>query len=129
MTPQQLDAVEAFLRTLSGSQLYTDVRWSDPFDANGNLTVLPLPTVSAQAVVDDFQMRVYPNPASDRLFVDLPSAGFTLTVHSQDGRRVLHTFVTGSTEVRVSEWPAGIYILQADNAEDDLHYANRFIIK
>ena len=129
MTPQQLDAVEAFLRTLSGSQLYTDVRWSDPFDANGDLTVLPLPSVSAQAVVDDVQMRVYPNPASDRLFVDLPSAGFTLTVHAQDGHRMLHTFVTGSSQVRVSDWPAGIYILQADNAEDDLHYVKKFIIK
>jgi cytochrome c peroxidase len=31
MTEQEFQDVIAFLRTLSGNQLYTDVKWSDPF--------------------------------------------------------------------------------------------------
>jgi len=31
LTPQETDAVVAFLRTLSGTQVYSDARWSDPF--------------------------------------------------------------------------------------------------
>lgn len=31
----------AFLHTLTGSDVYTNEKWSDPFDENGNLTVVP----------------------------------------------------------------------------------------
>lgn len=36
----------AFLRTLTGSNIYTDARWSDPFDASGNLELIVLPAGS-----------------------------------------------------------------------------------
>lgn len=36
--------LEAFLRTLTGSNVYTDPKWSDPFDQNGGLSVVVLPT-------------------------------------------------------------------------------------
>ena len=42
---QQNDLV-AFLRTLTGSAVYTDARWSDPFDANGALSLIVLPADS-----------------------------------------------------------------------------------
>ena len=37
LTQAQKDALVAFLRTLTGSSIYTDARWSNPFDAQGNL--------------------------------------------------------------------------------------------
>ncbi|MCR9290470.1 MAG: T9SS type A sorting domain-containing protein [Bacteroidetes bacterium] len=42
LTQGEKDALVAFLGTLTGSNVYTDERWSDPFDANGNLTIVPL---------------------------------------------------------------------------------------
>ena len=39
LTQQQKDDLAAFLRTLTGKSIYTDIKWSDPFDASGNLTV------------------------------------------------------------------------------------------
>ncbi len=36
----------AFLRTLTGSSIYTDARWSDPFDESGNLELIILPAGS-----------------------------------------------------------------------------------
>jgi len=36
----------AFLRTLTGSSIYTDARWSDPFDESGNLELIVLPAGS-----------------------------------------------------------------------------------
>lgn len=41
-TQQRADLV-AFLRTLTGSNVYTDERWSDPFDSNGSLQLIILP--------------------------------------------------------------------------------------
>ena len=31
LTPEEKEAVKAFLRTLAGSAIYTDPKWSDPF--------------------------------------------------------------------------------------------------
>jgi cytochrome c peroxidase len=43
LTQGQKDSLVAFLRTLTGSAVYTDARWSDPFDANGTLSLIVLP--------------------------------------------------------------------------------------
>ncbi len=40
MTAQERGALVAFLRTLTGSDVYTNERWSDPFDADGNLSLI-----------------------------------------------------------------------------------------
>ncbi len=40
LTQVEKDAVVAFLHTLSGTDVYTNERWSDPFDENGALTIL-----------------------------------------------------------------------------------------
>jgi cytochrome c peroxidase len=43
LTQQQKNNLEAFLRTLTGTAVYTDPKWSDPFDAEGQLSLIVLP--------------------------------------------------------------------------------------
>lgn len=40
LTPGERQQLRAFLRTLTGEAVYTDERWSDPFDASGALTLI-----------------------------------------------------------------------------------------
>ena len=40
LTDTEKDELLAFLKTLGGSDLYTNEKWSDPFDADGNLEIL-----------------------------------------------------------------------------------------
>jgi len=44
LTNQQKNNLVAFLQTLTGTAVYTDSRWSDPFDANGQLSLIILPS-------------------------------------------------------------------------------------
>ena len=44
LSAQQQADLAAFLRTLTGSAIYTDPKWSDPFDAAGQLSLVVLPT-------------------------------------------------------------------------------------
>lgn len=46
LTAQQRSDLEAFLRTLTGSAVYTDPKWSSPFNAEGQLTLIVLPTTA-----------------------------------------------------------------------------------
>lgn len=40
LTTTEKNELEAFLLTLSGNAIYTDARWSDPFDATGSISIL-----------------------------------------------------------------------------------------
>ncbi len=51
LTAQQKADLVAFLGTLTGSAVYTDPKWSDPFDASGQLSLIVLPT-EAVSVTD-----------------------------------------------------------------------------
>ena len=48
LTPQQQTDLVAFLRTLTGTAVYTDPNWSDPFDASGGLALIVLPPSGLQ---------------------------------------------------------------------------------
>jgi cytochrome c peroxidase len=43
LSQPQKDSIVAFLATLTGTALYTDAKWSDPFDAQGQLSLIVLP--------------------------------------------------------------------------------------
>jgi len=44
LTQQERNDLVAFLQTLTGSNVYTDEKWSDPFDAENQLTLIVLPS-------------------------------------------------------------------------------------
>lgn len=46
LTAQEKIDLAAFLRTLTGSAIYTDPKWSSPFNAAGELTLIILPSTS-----------------------------------------------------------------------------------
>lgn len=46
LTAQQRSDLVAFLATLTGSAVYTDEKWSDPFNASGELEVIIMPAAT-----------------------------------------------------------------------------------
>lgn len=48
LSPQSQEDLVAFLETLSGSLLYTDAKWSDPFTAENELSLIVLPDDSLE---------------------------------------------------------------------------------
>jgi cytochrome c peroxidase len=48
LTQQQKNDLAAFLATLTGSAVYTDEKWSDPFDAENRLSLIVLPADSVR---------------------------------------------------------------------------------
>lgn len=48
LTQQQKDDLAAFLRTLTGTNVYSDAKWSSPFDAEGKLQLIILPAAATE---------------------------------------------------------------------------------
>ncbi|WP_084417172.1 cytochrome c peroxidase [Mariniblastus fucicola] len=57
MTQQERDAVTAFLKTLSGNDVYTNERWSDPFDGDGSLGLIGNVTFDPVEINDANEQR------------------------------------------------------------------------
>lgn len=75
-------------------------------------------TVGMQTNSEQAALALYPNPATDRLTVQLPTRVRvrTLEVLATDGRVVLHhtASATATTTIPVAALPPGIYLLRAD---------------
>jgi len=68
LTEAEKEALVAFLGTLTGSAIYTDERWSDPFDASGNLAIINGTVIDAdgdgfsvEVDCDDTNAAIHPN--------------------------------------------------------------------
>ncbi|MBL8001789.1 MAG: T9SS type A sorting domain-containing protein [Flavobacteriales bacterium] len=110
LTQQEKGQLAAFLRTLSGSNLYVDEKWSDPF-LNGQLTVIN-GTVGIEGTEPVVELLLYPNPVTDRLGISYPATlqGAELVIHDMQGRVVHQGVATGSIDA--SRFAAGTYILR-----------------
>jgi cytochrome c peroxidase len=58
LTAQQRLDLEAFLLTLSGNALYTDPKWSDPFRADGTITLTNVPGIASPAQTLNISTRL-----------------------------------------------------------------------
>jgi cytochrome c peroxidase len=110
----QRDALAAFLRTLSGNAVYTDVRWSNPFDSAGNITLIPVaPPVSARTVSDDgIRIRTYPNPFVHVLNIDAPMSVSEIRIFDATGKLVVSSPVRESMQLETTAWKNGVYHIQ-----------------
>ena len=56
MSDHQVLALKAFMRTFTGTDVFTNPKWSDPFDEDGNISVIP--TCNGNAVASDINVTI-----------------------------------------------------------------------
>lgn len=112
LTNQEKASIVAFVRTLTGSAVYTDARWSDPF-TNDSLTLIT-PT-GLNELLTHADIKVYPTNATSYVQIDVPQAmkGTQMRVVSMDGRMVYTGVLVDRLDV--SNYPSGMYIIVFEN--------------
>lgn len=85
LTQNERTALIAFLRTLTGTAIYTDERWSNPFDENGNLELIQVVGLT-QHSPNPIQVYVYPNPSSEFISLDLKSGRYEVIIFDTRGK-------------------------------------------
>ena len=69
---------------------------------------------------DDGVVRVYPNPANTKIYIDYPATAKETKLQIIDavGKEVFSTYnYSKDTPIDVSTFPAGIYFISLENAE------------
>ena len=126
LTNDQKDALEAFLRTLTGTDVYTNDIWSDPFDAGGNLT-LTGSILSTPEEAFGKAITVYPNPVVNDLKIRLTSGVYNVSIYSIKGQLAYSKKIAGDDDLNLESLAKGIYILKVFDQSDNRTYQQKFI--
>lgn len=110
LTTNQKLALAAFLRTLTGNAVYTDERWSNPFDSLGNITIIPKQTTGLKQYSTSMYFQIFPNPAHHSIQVVAQFEDYQVDVFSLEGKKVFSGMNT--IMIPILDWQNGIYQIQ-----------------
>ncbi len=117
LTSDQKDALVAFLKTLTGNDIYTNPRWSNPFDSDGTIDIIELTQTGLSTAAGQGSFAVYPNPASNFINLDLPDGTYTIQLYTIQGQLKQQVSAWHKQQVDISSLDNGIYILSIQNTE------------
>ncbi|MEM7298535.1 MAG: cytochrome c peroxidase [Bacteroidota bacterium] len=108
-----------FLATLTGTDVYTNEKWSDPFDENGSISIIGGEITSTNDLdATEHSIQVYPNPASDRITIGGASNLSRIEIIDAAGRIQQLIHPNGSLHtIDISSLPSGLYFIRAQHLE------------
>lgn len=122
------EAIIAFLLTLTGENVYTAEQWSDPFDEENDLQIIPDESNNIESLSNNYDFQVYPNPAKLKTTFQLPNGIYQLSVYNAIVQRVHSDVIQGNHVLELSDYPSGTYILKATDLKTGKVFSNRIII-
>lgn len=114
LTAQEKGNLVAFVRTLTGSDVYTNEKWSDPF-VNDSLTLINIP--GFVSIADKAVAKVYPTVTAGKVLVDYPQEmeGSTMTVISMNGAIISNGAIMKNIDL--SNQSSGMYFIRFENGQ------------
>ncbi|HCS19942.1 MAG TPA: cytochrome-c peroxidase [Bacteroidetes bacterium] len=110
--PNQKAFLAAFLKTLSGNNVYTDPKWSDPFEPDGSLN-LSLVGLDKFETAKTPATQVYPNPFSQNLNIHNEAGIRSYRLLNMDGKLIQESTLAVSMDQTIfcTNLRPGIYWL------------------
>ena len=107
------------LMTAGGNQL-----------GNGYYPALDLQALSVEDNVLDVQLRVYPNPTSQSLYVTHPNmSSFGITILDLNGKQLYSGNINKDEPLDVSNYTQGMYLVSVENKETNKKNTYKIIKK
>lgn len=115
LSTQEKANLVAFIRTLTGNNVYTDAKWSDPF-TNDSLTIIPEPSYVKEAVAAA-SVKVYPTVTTGKVTIEYPAtlSHTRMQVADMNGRVVYNGYIDNNIDLFVQ--PAGMYFARFENGQ------------
>ncbi|WNJ18148.1 cytochrome c peroxidase [Pontibacter sp. G13] len=126
--PNERQKINAFLSTLTGTDVYTNEKWADPFDANGQLTLTGAGVSIDGELEDQFAFTISPNPVVDQLTLSGKLDRCTLMIYNTRGQQIRQVALRGSSQtIDLSALKAGVYIATLQDANHRPMGTQKFI--
>lgn len=132
--PQQLNLTEnqkqelvAFLKTLTGSDLYTNEKWSDPFNPDGSITITGGTLGISETSIPPFVL-IAPNPVVTTATIDTNLDNFEISIYNASGTLLYRDSATKKQQIDFSALASGLYFVKI-NSENGLQTVSRMVKK
>ncbi len=132
--PQQLNLTEgqkqdlvAFLKTLTGSDIYTNEKWSNPFEPDGSIKIIGGNLGVSEANKSPF-ISLYPNPVKSQVTVETSLDNFKISLYSFSGKLLFEDEVNTLSKLGMSHLPSGVYFVRI-TTRNGLEITKRIIKK
>ena len=127
LTANEKSALEAFLKTLTGTGIYTNEIWSDPFDDDGNIAVIGN-QLSANEPIFEKSITVFPNPVTTDLTIQIATGDYRVTIYSLLGTMIIDRDISGTEKINLQSLAKGVYILKIQDLDSNNSF-NKKVIK
>lgn len=127
LTATQKGQLASFLRTLTGNDVFTNPKWSDPFDCLGNITILGAGSSIYQS--KPVAMKLYPNPASTFVKLHLPSGSYNVQMHDLQGRLVFSQSAEAHEQLSLPSFAQGILLVKAVSQANGKVFQARMVVR
>lgn len=113
LTSTQQNQIVAFLKTLTGNDMYSNPKWSNPFDENGEIDIIGI-SLQLQQLQTKNAIQCLPNPFSEDFKVILPTTEKLQSVklRTLGGQLVYEGTQSHVNDLSVKQLPAGLYLLE-----------------
>ena len=128
LTNNEKDALVAFLKTLTGTDVYINEIWSTPFDIDGNLTIVGS-QLSSNNEVFAKAITIYPNPVEIQLTILLEYGNYQVSIYNIRGQLVHEQSIVGNNQMNLHSLVKGIYVLKIKDVESKKIFQQKFIKK
>ncbi|MEZ4778188.1 MAG: cytochrome c peroxidase [Flavobacteriaceae bacterium] len=132
--PQQLNLTEndkqdlvAFLKTLAGVDVYTNEKWSNPFEPDGSIKIIG-GNLSVSQLNPSTSFTLYPNPTYGVTILETNLKNFNINIYSQTGKLLHSKEGYPITKLDLSALASGMYFLQI-TTEQGIQYTNQLVKK
>lgn len=88
LSEEEKSDVVAFLKTLSGEDVYTNEKWSNPFDENGNLDLINCASCTTESETDNPEEMEPADSSNNTVFTEYPFLSELIDENNCDGTRV-----------------------------------------
>ncbi|MEN4760657.1 PQQ-dependent sugar dehydrogenase [Chryseobacterium sp. C39-AII1] len=97
---------------------------------NGKIYKITTSTLGTQEVNNLDNIRIYPNPASEEIFIDgIPNKKITAEIYTTEGRKVWeNNKVKDGQSLDITDVPAGVYYINLKSGEIN-SYSQKLIVK
>jgi len=126
--PMQRQRINAFLATLTGTDVYTNEKWSDPFDENGEITLIGGTTAINDLDAEDNFVQIYPNPVSNQFTISGELNLYQIEILNSTGQILQIIRLSESHQmVDISNLQSGLYFVKVKDLNKNLLEVKRVI--
>ena len=128
LTTEERLQLEAFVKTLTGSDIYTNEKWSNPFDINDELEIIGGTLSNSSIISNGNKIIIHPNPAENFIRIKgMNEHNYYGEIYSMNGQTIWQGNIQTDKEINISTFPKGIYSLSLFNKNKAVISNNKFI--